>query len=307
MSRIEVSIIIPAYNREHCLARALDSIRIQELDSYEILLGDDASTDGTIALAKQKCPEIRIFSLPENKGAAAARNVAAAQARGRWIALLDSDDEWLPGKLAMQLAYLREHPEVGVCACGHELRLRDGGIRHFPGRNPTSWTRSLAWAQSFHGASTPIIRAEIWKDVGPQDESLRVLEDWDWMLRAARKTRVHVLPEMATRIYENAPSNAVHTRIATERFLAKHAPEFAQMGWKAHREIQSQHWENAGRNAFLHGDSRVGSRLLLRSIFLAPWRNPLAFAAFPVASWDYLLGRRDLPRILQCRARQSRR
>lgn len=305
----EVSIIIPAFNRAHCLTRALESIRQQGLTSCEVLLGDDASTDETVAVARQAWPEVRVFSLKENRGAAAARNAALPHAQGKWIAFLDSDDEWLPGKVAAQLAYLRDHPEVGVCACGHTLVLRAEGTgqatRDFPGKNFASWPRALARAQSFHGASTPVIRAEVLQQVGGQDESLRVLEDWDWMLRAAACTQLHVLPEIFVRIYENQPSQARFTREATERFLAKHRTEFSRYGWKEHREIESQHWENAARNAFLHGENLIGQRLLLRAWRLAPWRNPLCLAAFPVALWDLLSRRGDLPRLLRWRAHQS--
>jgi glycosyltransferase involved in cell wall biosynthesis len=301
--KVEVSVIIPAYNRAHCLARALGSIRQQGLASCEILLGDDASTDETIAVARREWPEVRVFSLPENRGAAAARNAALPHAQGQWIAFLDSDDEWLPGKLAAQLSYLRDHPGVGVCACGHELILRDGsGSRLFPGHNPADWPRALARAQSFHGASTPVIRADVLARVGGQDESLRVLEDWDWMLRAAACTPIHVLPEIHTRIYENQPSQGCFTREATVRFLAKHRAEFSRYGWKEHREIESQQWENAARNAFLHRENGIGLQLLSRSLLLAPWRNPLSAAAFPVAAWDMLTRRADLPRLLHRRA-----
>lgn len=285
-----VSIIIPVFNRAHCIARALDSIAAQQFDSIEILIGDDASTDDTIAVAREKSPGIRVASLDKNSGAAAARNAAVKLASGRFLAFLDSDDVWIPGKLRAQLDFLEKNPGVGVCACGHELVRLDGGTKEFPGRNPSDWTRSLAFAQSFHGASTPLIRREVWQETGPQDEGLRVLEDWDWMLRASRVTRLHVLAAPLARIHENRPSDPDFTVLSTRRFLEKHAAAFQHYGMKTHREIESQHWENAGRNNLLHRKFSAGSRHLLRSFFIAPWRNPKVLAALPLAALDSTLG-----------------
>jgi len=94
----------------------LECVAVQRQRDLEIIIGDDASTDDTIAKALQFMPEIQVVKLPVNRGAAAARNAAMRRAGGKFLAFLDSDDEWLPGKLELQLAYLRDHPECAVCA-----------------------------------------------------------------------------------------------------------------------------------------------------------------------------------------------
>jgi len=298
MTQPLLSVIIPAYNREHCLERAIRSILAQEISDIEILLGDDASTDGTVALAHSLVPNLRVASLSTNSGAAAARNAAAALASGEFLAFLDSDDEWMPGKIRAQLDFVNRNPDVGICACGHDLIRKDGSVRHIYGRNPDDWKHSLAFSQSFHGASTPLIRREIWQQVGPQDESLRVLEDWDWMLRASRVTDIHVLARPRVRIHENRPSDPDFTLLSTERFLAGHKEEFSRFGARVHRRIISQHWENAARNWFLHGRHPGGCALLLRSFRAAPWRNPKTLAALPLALLDQFTGTKTLNSIL---------
>jgi len=298
MTQPLLSVIIPAYNREHCLERAIRSIFTQEINGIEILLGDDASTDGTVALARSLVPDIYVTSLAVNSGAAAARNAVAAVASGQFFAFLDSDDEWMPGKLRAQLDFLNRNPGVGICACGHDLVRKDGSVRHIHGRNPDDWKHALAFSQSFHGASTPLIRREIWQQVGPQDESLRVLEDWDWMLRASGFTDIHVLARTHVRIHENRPSDPDFTRLSTERFLALHSQEFSKFGPGVHRRIISQHWENAARNWFLHGRFQGGCALLLRSLRAAPRRNPKTLAALPLALLDHFTGTKFLNSIL---------
>jgi glycosyltransferase involved in cell wall biosynthesis len=298
-----LSVIIPAYNRAHCIGRALESVKAQGIAPLEVLIGDDASTDGTVATVEKLMPEARVVRLSKNKGAAAARNAALALARGEFIACLDSDDEWLPGKLEMQVAFLRDHPEIGLVGSGHILACKDGSRVEFPGKNPPDWRRELHSAESFHGACTPLIRREVLEKVGLLDERLRVLEDWDWMLRISQQFRIHVLPDMLTVIHENNPSDPVHTVASTDLFLEKHREEFFRYGAAHTRRAISQHYENAARNLFRHGRSGAGCSMLLKSVSKSPLRNPASIAAFPLAAWDGVAGTRLLPELLGRRNR----
>jgi glycosyltransferase involved in cell wall biosynthesis len=298
-----ISVIIPTYNRAHCIGRALASVKEQGISDLEIIIGDDASTDDTVAVVKALMPEATAVCLRVNQGASAARNAALKLAKGDLIAFLDSDDEWLPGKLEKQIAFLCEHPEVGLCGSGHILACKDGSRVEFPGKNPLDWRSSLHGAQSFHGASTPLMRREVLEKVGFLDEKLRVLEDWDWMLRISREFRIHVLPEMLTIIHENNPSNPEYTLSSAEYFLSKHRDEFLQYGAAHARRVISQHYENAARNLYRHNRAEEGSRMLWKSVANAPLRNPACLAAFPLAGIDSILGSKLLPKVLARRNR----
>ena len=299
-----LSVIIPAYNRAHCIQRALGSVALQHEGGLEIIIGDDASTDETVGAALRFLPEVRIVRLPINSGAAAARNAAMQNSGGEFLAFLDSDDEWLPGKLERQLLYLREHPECAVCATGHLLASGDGHRSEFPGRNPDDWRRSLHSAQSFHGASTPVIRRSVLGSVGLQDEELRVLEDWDWMLRISQKYPIHVLPEILAVIHENAPSDPEQTVRSMEHFLAKHRQEFLRYGGAHARKVISQHEENTARTLLRNGLSGEGAAMLWKSWRHAPLRNPALLAAFPLAAMDALSGTKFLAGVLATRSRR---
>ncbi len=298
-----ISVIIPTFNRAHCIKRALVSVRAQGIEGLEVVIGDDASTDDTLAVVKALLPEAIVVFLPVNQGAAAARNAALKLAKGDMIAFLDSDDEWLPGKLERQILYLKEHPEVGLCASGHLLACKDGSHIDFPGKNPPDWRQELHLSQSFHGASTPLMRRDVLEKVGFQDEKLRVLEDWDWMLRISKKFGMHVLPDILTIIHENNPSNPNHTLSSTDYFLTKHQEEFFLYGALHARRVISQHYENAARNLFLHHRTAMGCRLLWRSLRNSPLRNPASLVAFPLAVLDSILGTNHLPVVLQRRNR----
>jgi len=301
----ELSTIIPAFNRAHCISRALASVREQGVGDFELIIGDDASTDDTWEVVRNEFPSARLARLEVNSGAAAARNAALRIATGEYLAFLDSDDEWLPGKLAAQVEYLEKHPEVVACATSHFYQLRDGRRREVVVDDAGEWSVRLQSGQPFHGASTPVVRRSVLESAGLQDESLRVLEDWDWMLRIAQKHGIHVLPEPLALIHENSPSNADFTFLSTERFLAKHDKAISGVGAAHRRDVISQHWENAARCFFRHSRNREGLACAARSLVVAPFRNPLLAAAIPFACIDGLAGSRFLRRILRARGGYS--
>ena len=300
-----LSIIVPVFNRAHCILRALESVREQRVAGFELIIGDDASTDDAWEIVRRKFPSARLARLEVNAGAASARNAALRIATGEYLAFLDSDDEWLPGKLAAQLEYLEKHPEVVACATSHFYALRDGRRREVIVENPPDWSVRLQSGQPFHGASTPVVRRSVLESVGLQDESLRVLEDWDWMLRIAQNHRIHVLPEPLSLIHENSPSNADFTLISTERFLAKHDEAFSSVGAAHRRNVISQHWENTARCFFRHSRNREGMACVARSLAFAPARNPALAAVFPFACIDGLISSQFLRRILRTRGGYS--
>lgn len=302
-----ISVIVPVYNRAHCITRALESIKRQEIGGMEVILGDDGSTDSTIELANAVIPEIRVARLSANQGASAARNAALKLSKGDLIAFLDSDDEWAPGKLASQIRFLQNHPDVGLCGSGHLLMSRNGSSIPYPGKNPPDWRRELHFAESFHGASTSVARREVLETIGTFDERLRVLEDWDWLLRVSQRYPIHVLPEQLAIIHENNPSDSDQTAISLECFLNKHRAEFCFYGNRHAASAISQHYENAARTFFRNARRGEGCSLLWKSLIRAPLRNPRMMAAFPLAAWDSLVGTNILSSIVAERSRRRLR
>ena len=111
-----VSVVIPTYNYGHLLEQSLESVFAQTYKDYEVILVDDGSTDDTPGIAARYEGRIRYFR-KENGGPSSARNEGIRQARGPLIAFLDSDDLWLPHKLAVQTAFADAHPEYGLVYC----------------------------------------------------------------------------------------------------------------------------------------------------------------------------------------------
>lgn len=125
-----VSIIVPVYNVEKYIVSTMDCVRRQSYQNWELLLAEDCSTDGTLQvieeyLAEVRDDRIRLLRLPENMGAAKARNYGLKQAKGRYIAYLDSDDLWEPEKLSRELAFMDEK-QAAFAFTGYEFADENG-------------------------------------------------------------------------------------------------------------------------------------------------------------------------------------
>ncbi len=128
MNTLSVSVVIPTYNRAHLIRRALDSILPQLLPGDEVIVVDDASTDNTSEVVATYSDRVRYFRIP-NLGAGGARNFGVRQSTCPLVAFLDSDDEWLPGKLAIQRTLMQARPNILFCFSNFSV-IDAQGVRH---------------------------------------------------------------------------------------------------------------------------------------------------------------------------------
>ncbi len=236
----QVSVVIPVHNREGLVDRAVDSVLRQTHGDFELLVVDDASTDGTAArlLARGADPRLRLLRHEVNRGAAAARNTAIRAARGEFIAFLDSDDEWLPEKLERQVACLAAAPEEVLMCCSGYWMMRERS-REVTARIPQSsapWRDTLLGGCTLSPGSTAFIRRRAFDIHGLFDESLRRLEDWDWLLRYTTQHDLVVVGEPLARVFIAETVNAESVHAALGRLRAKHLAAMRRRGfWAAAR------------------------------------------------------------------------
>lgn len=191
----EVSVVLPTWNREALLARALRSVFSQTAPPGEVLVLDDGSTDGTERLVRDEFPGAK-YARQENRGVSAARNRGIALANGAWIAFLDSDDEWLPRKLERQLAALRSAPGHLV-AHTDEVWIRRG-VRVNPRRRHAKhggWIFRRCLPLCAISPSSALIHRSVFDTTGLFDEGLPACEDYDLWLRIAARFSVLYVDE----------------------------------------------------------------------------------------------------------------
>lgn len=188
-----VSVVIPTYNRAWSLATAIDSVLSQDFDAFETIVVDDGSTDGTRALLAGYGAALRVIQ-QANRGVSAARNAGIRKAAAPLVALLDSDDYWLPGKLAVQTAFFDQNPEAVICQT-EELWIRNGvrvnsGKRH---RKRGGMIFEASLGLCLVSPSAVMLRRSLFESVGFFDEQLPACEDYDLWLRISCSHPVHLI------------------------------------------------------------------------------------------------------------------
>lgn len=232
----KVSVIVPTHNRADLLPRAIDSLFAQTYGDYEILIVDDCSLDNTQdVIAGFADPRIRSFRHDRNRGQSAAINTGIAHARGEYVGFLDDDDEWLPGKLAGQVALLDASSPKVALVYGWMDRVDDSDGRVTPSyRNTVEGDIfESALALSIPGPTIVLlIRSSVAREVGGMDESVLRHNDVDLISRIAKRYHAVVLREVVARAhfahsYERMGEDNPRNLSAAAAFLRGHLAKFA--------------------------------------------------------------------------------
>jgi glycosyltransferase involved in cell wall biosynthesis len=272
-----VSVVIPVHNRAHLVGRAIGSVLAQTYKNFEIIVVDDASTDDlSTALAALSPSNLHRITHSTNRGAAAARNSGIAAATGEFVALLDSDDAWYPEKLAAQVAAMRDQPpDVVGAVCAYDC-VKPG----FPARHIVpEWTRLTFRQVQLLGCTcgpgtTLLCRREVYAEIGPYDEKLRRLEDWDWLLRLAEKDyRLLAMPETLAWVDVGVSRSRRQIDAALQRIRQRHETAIAAQGRTARRIFGATLHLEAASAAF--GDGAYVQALLetVRALAAHPLRG----------------------------------
>lgn len=232
-SNPSVSVIIPAYNRANVIERAVQSVLNQTYQDYEIIIVDDASTDDTLEKLK-KFKDKRIVKIrnKKNRGPAGSRNVGIREARGEYIAFLDSDDEWLPQKIEKQAQALEmASSDVGVVYTGtwrivgdKKFFIPSSKITHKEG----NVYRSYLFGKYLVYTSAAVIKRACFYKIGIFDESFPAVAEWDLWIRISKYYEFKYIPEPLVTSYFTPGSMATHYPInfkATRMILEKHFTE----------------------------------------------------------------------------------
>ncbi len=218
----DISLVIPAYNRASLLKRALESVAMQTNRPAEIIVVDDGSTDDTAIMIKKEFPDV-VYIHQKNSGVSAARNLGIQNANHEWIAFLDSDDEWLPGKLAIQLSVIENNPADTHLVHSNEIWIRNGNRVNQMDKHEKygGWIFEHCLPMCAISPSSVLIKKSLLYEAGLFDEQLPACEDYDMWLKICARYPVKYLPQPLIKKYGGHEDQLSRKYWGMDRFRIK--------------------------------------------------------------------------------------
>jgi glycosyltransferase involved in cell wall biosynthesis len=259
---MDVSIIVPTRNRSALLAVTLRSVLHQQHVTFEVLVVDEGSSDDTATvLASISDPRVRVIRHDRPQGLPAARNHGADEARGEWLAFMDDDDLWAPGKLHLQLRAARQADRDWVYTGA--VNFVDSRITFYqPLLPPEQTVKALRHYNAIPGGGSNVVwRRATWLQVGPFATCFHGGEDWDMSIRLAEHGPPAWVnrPLVAKRVHAtNMFSDVAPILRAVELIESRHSTRI-DLG-RLHRWIADRYWRSGRRGAALNHFVRAALR-----------------------------------------------
>lgn len=268
----QVSIIIPTYNRRGLIGRAMDSIFCQTYPDYEVIVVDDASTDGTAEFVSRSYPSARLIKLPHNRNAAGARNEGIGVAQGEFIAFLDSDDQWSPDFLEKSVKALQDNVSAvfSVCDCMVEnKRWRSSPSPAYADPMYRQLMESIAVTMS-----SVVIRREALMKAGFLNEKLSITHDRELYLRLLYSGGLAYVPHaLVNRFQQSDNLTRDYRRWAREVFLLLNiffSDERSKPYIRFYRQAKSSWAFEMFNTARWRRDIKFAIKMLLKSFLSSP-------------------------------------
>jgi len=274
----------------------VQSVLGQTFADFEVIVVDDCSTDQTKNLVESfRDKRIVYVRHDQNAGPGAARNTGIRRARGQLIAFLDSDDEWLPEKLRLQVEFLKGAPSSveGVCT-GYYLHLVRLGmtVEKVPSR-PRSWLEEfLVRGCDLTPGTTFVGTARCFARVGLFDEELPRLQDGDWLIRYAKHYQLGLIRKPMARVYSHDRPRGEKVEVSVVRFLQKRGRDLEQLGRYKKRKAQARLDLQVAEAYLREKRFDKGLKWLARGI----WANPFQRLGMYLLLWDATFGTSFGPR-----------
>lgn len=310
-----ISVVIPCYNASTYIEATLRSVFAQQGGELEVLVVDDGSTDGSAELVARSFPQVRVLR-QANQGAAAARNHGIEQARHDWIAFVDADDIWVPGKLQAQWALLQQRPDARMCYSAWKVWPTDdvepppaliaqmleqaASPAQFARPGPSGWIYPELLNDCVVWTSTVLAQRRLLREVAGFDASLRVGEDYDLWLRLSRITPILRVPS-AYALYRLHPENLTK-RVPAKNYKGEVVTRALER-WglsspdgRCADRVQvmrglARSWADFAGAYLICGDARRARQAAVRALRTDP-RHALGWLVFTKASWRLLLNRK---------------
>ncbi len=285
-----VSVVITTYNRPSYLRKAIESVLQQRYEKIELIVVDDHSeTDTRGAISDIKTGSLSRFQYirhDQNRGANAARNTGIEAVSGEYVAFLDDDDSWMPGKIGRQVdAFETADRSIGVVYTGIEAIRKDGRDIKIPPPIKEDITKALLCRNVVGTMSVVMVRTEFAKAV-PLDEEFPAWADLEWYIRLSRRTDFKRLPEPLT-VYEFTSHDRLSDNLdkrlqGYKLFIDRFDSLAASYGWLFHRKMRGWAAQRAGAAALTAGQYSHARRLFATALASYPLES--TFVAYFLAS-----------------------
>jgi glycosyltransferase involved in cell wall biosynthesis len=277
----KVSVVVPVCDRAATIKRCMDSVLRQDFRDLELIVVDDGSRDATRDIVRSVDDQrVRLIEHARNSGASAARNTGIEAARGDYIALLDSDDVFLPGKLSRQIGLLSGCDHRGghgrISCTAYRIELVDQGriIEQRPDMTMVS-LEGMVTGCNLGPGSTLMAERRVFDRVGLFDTSLRRFEDWLWLLKAVSTgERIMLLDEVLSHVYNRRGRLSRENWEAADRFIEIRNRLVPDLPHGLRRKADFSVWSQVAGTAYYAGDYA----LLLRAGARAALRDPVGTA-----------------------------
>ena len=248
-----VAVVIPTYNRAHLIAETIDSVLTQSDVDLEVVVVDDGSADDTSTVVGKYRDRVRYLRQPHSGNPASARNLGAQVTGSVYLAFLDSDDVWRPGKIARQITWLLKHPDHGMVFTDAAIMDARGQIDLAAGTFLTQnrWSGRTSLEELFSGNfipnPTPLVRRAVFDGAGGFDPSL-YHADYDLWLRIRAVHSIGCLPEVTaqvrrghSRMSSNGLAMLMGDVVVLEKFRYCFPSEYRSLGATGRRRFSDAH------------------------------------------------------------------
>lgn len=279
----KVSAVIPNYNYERYVGEAVESALSQTYENLEVIVVDDGSRDGSLAVLGGFGDRIKVVK-QQNAGVSAARNNGVQNSDGQFVAFLDADDVWLPEKIEKQVARFLREPELGLVHVGVEEFNETGVINtRLDGMEGSVADEFLLFERGVISGcgSGALVRRDAFVAVGGFDTRLSTSADWDFGYRISRRYRIGLVREVLLRYRLHGTNMHGNIKLMEHDMLLGYEKAFAGATTADRRECYGNLHRTLAGSYFQAGQYKDFARHALKSLWIKP-SNLSYFANFPL-------------------------
>lgn len=271
---VKISVVISTYNRADVLPRAIESVLKQTFSDFELIIIDDGSTDRTREIVEnfeRKDNRVRYIYQENSGGPSSPKNTGIKNAQGEYIAILDSDDEWMPEKLAKQMALFNENPNLGFVSCNSivvdGIRKKEW-VYKIPRYKKSEIFENIMARDYMGSGSGMVYKKSVFSNVGFFDENLKSSQDKEMRMRLAQEYEFDFIDESLFKYYVHKENRSKVLGIEGKEKDHEYIFEKYRKYYEGHPKIYSNKLRYDGTRYVLAGDTKKARRSFYKSVGL---------------------------------------